>query len=191
MAARIAVLLRGRPLKALDTVLRARLGDRIDDRLVLQRWEPRDLPPPGAQWRVVRYARIDEVPNTVIDDPWTPARSWFEDRFAEGAALWAALQDERPASLVWIVRAGSLPGWYRSIGVDDAVIYSVVTAEPYRGLGAAPAAVRTLLAAEHSRGGDIWVDCKVWNKAALASFAKVGFVAVETVSPTAWQAFQR
>jgi RimJ/RimL family protein N-acetyltransferase len=193
LAARLRAIGGGNWRASILAQFRARLWAKVERRLVLYRWQPRAFPPEAGGFDIRRIDRLAEVPATVFReaDPLGMPRAWYAARFAEGAALWIALDGGRPASCVWLVRGAALPGWYRPLRDDDKVIYAVVTPHAYRGKGIAPAVVRTLLAHEHRGDADIYVDCKIWNKAARRAFEKVGFEPIATVSPKVWRAFPR
>jgi RimJ/RimL family protein N-acetyltransferase len=193
LAARLHAIGGGNWRASILAQFRARLWSKIERRLVLYRWRPRDFPPEAGSFDIRRIGRLDEVPETVFreSDPHGMPRAWYAARFAEGAVLWIALDGGRAASCVWLVRGAELPGWYQPLCDDDKVIYAVVTPHSYRGKGIAPAVVRTLLARERRDDADIFVDCKIWNKAARRAFEKVGFEPIATISPKVWRPFTR
>lgn len=173
--------------------LRNSVWARMEKRHVLYRLDESLLVPPREQVDARRFAAMQDLPPEAFTGPANGGmpREWYADRFGEGAALWAAIEDGRFAAFLWVVTGAALPGWYVPLRPRDKVIYAVVTAEEFKGRGLAPDLVRAALLAEREDAADLLVDCKVWNKSARRAFEKVGFKAFATVPPSALQPFAK
>jgi GNAT superfamily N-acetyltransferase len=193
LAARLRAIGGANWRESIGAQMRARVWSKVERRLVLYRWKPREFGPERADFDIRRVETIAELPPSIFKetDPLGMPRQWYEERFAEGAVLWVGLDGGHAASCVWLIRGGDLPGWYQPLKAEDRVIYAVFTHHGYRGQGVAPAVVRKLLSHERRDDSDIYVDCKVWNRAARRAFEKVGFEAIATVSPSTWRDFPR
>jgi hypothetical protein len=153
---------------------------RIDRRLVIYR-HGRTSEVSVAPWpNVVRCADIDEaVSSLALNEPETVMPlSWFQDRFAEGAILWAALENSKPVAWLWVVSRSRLSAWYLPLNDHDKLVYSVVTKPNERGRGVVPRLTLAAVQGEEGEGGSIYLDCAYWNSSARRAFEKIGFVDV-------------
>ncbi|RDC59683.1 hypothetical protein HME9302_00875 [Alteripontixanthobacter maritimus] len=171
--------------------LRNSVWARVEKRHVLYRLDKTLLTPPRAGLDARRYKNIDALDAKAFSESGSGGmpRQWYEDRFAEEAVLWAAVEHGDYAAFLWVVTGAALPGWYIPLQPRDKVVYAVVTAEAFKGRGLAPDLVRAALLAEQEEGADMLVDCKVWNSSARRAFEKVGFKSFATVPPSALKPF--
>ncbi len=171
-----------RALAVASRLVRTRVLGRFDHRRVVLRWDP-DAVQACADSMIepVVVTRIEDLPASVFADTQAQPRGWYESFFRQGARLWTAIEGGRALGSAWVIEARLLDGWYVPLKPNSAVIYGVVTPGRTRGRGIAPQLA--LAAARHAsaNGGEVYLDCMAWNRAALRAFAKAGFVPVAQV----------
>lgn len=153
---------------------------RFDRRLVIYRFD-RHRDCRVAPWpEVIHCPTIEEARSLLHADESRVGMSWawIEDRFAEGAELWAAMDKASPVAWLWIVRRTRLSNWYRPLCAEDKVIYSVVARPDQRGRGIVPRLTASVVQAEIAAVGDIYLDCVYWNTSARRAFEKAGFAEI-------------
>ena len=174
---------------ALARIVRHKLLAHLDRRRTVFRWRDGAATLPGPTIVPQRIAALAQVPESVFRDrdPGGMPREWYAHFFAQGAALWTAIEHGRALGSLWVVPAERLGAWYVPVEREALIVYGVVT--PARERGRRVAGQLALAAARDgdAAGRPVYLDCMVWNRPAHHAFEKAGFEPMAVVG-TRWRA---
>lgn len=141
---------------------------------------------PQIDFRIERYTAMSEIPEHALAAFVSDEGQGFIEtatvELTRGAVLWIGYISDKPAARQWTVEGSRIPRWFVPIETDDLVIFNTVTLPEYRGLGISPAMMLHIISAKPAGRAKVYVDCKVWNRAAIRGIEKAGFTRIATLS---------
>ena len=107
----------------------------------------------------------------------------MHQEFANDGVLWLGFVSGQVAAYQWSRQGGHIKNWFVSLNAEDVVIFSTVTFPPHRGRGISPSMMRHIAHQGMDDDGRVFVDCKVWNVAAVRGIEKAGFRRIGIMPP--------
>jgi hypothetical protein len=129
--------------------------------------------------RIERFASAIEVPVRLMEQLLAeegPHRAaWIRSEFETHGILWLGVLDDNVVAYQWCRRGAFICHWFVPLNDDDLVIFATVTFPRWRGRRISPAMMSQIIAYELRGQAKAYVDCKIWNKAAMRGIEKAGF----------------
>jgi len=136
---------------------------------------------------IARYAKYEAIPDHIVSDMARDRgpRSLDDLRWEldHNAVAWVASIDGRVVSSSMSRQGCHYTRWLTALRPQDLVIFRNATAPEFRGRGLCPALMQHVMLHELKPGGQVYVDCRVYNAPSIRSIEKAGFRWIATVKP--------
>ncbi len=131
------------------------------------------------------YDDYDDIPENVIADisANNNQRRLATDKLelTENATLWVAFVNGHVATTVFTRKGEHCRRWFVSLQPDDVIIFRLHTRPQFRGRGLAPSLIHHAAHSSTSAFGNVFIDCRTYNKPSIRCIEKAGFKCIATM----------
>lgn len=137
--------------------------------------------------RIDRYDSASEVPTEVLrqieEREGRQSVRTIRGEFLKVGELYVGWVGEKVASRMWVRAGRHMEDWFVLLREDDCVLFGMLAYPAFRGLGIIGALITEAIERNGGGDGDVYVDCKLWNRSSMRVFDKMAFKRISTKRP--------